>query len=140
MSRTGWEIQLEAVPELQSKYEFLDRTQVQKIFDDILSTFFPGGDELKPHLLALSKQMNIVYAEPDEITEFLFALGIPPDEAVWLIWCWDREGISIKFRDFVQYYDELWYPSRDDVWMTDNIMSWLLHIDHEEFITFVRRH
>ncbi len=81
--------------------------------------------------------MNIEYAEPDEVKEFLFSLEVPNDEAVWLIWLVDGAGISILFRDVVQYYDDLWYPSSDDVWVVEESLSWLLEFDHEEFITFI---
>jgi hypothetical protein len=126
------------VPKLQGEYVFLDAVLVRKVYNDIFSRFYTGEGNLKPHLQALSKQMNIEYAEPDEVKEFLSSLEITNDEAVRLIWRADEAGISIIFRDFVQYYDDLWYPSSDDVWVVEESLSWLLEFDHEEFIAFTK--
>lgn len=57
------------------------------------------------------------------------ALG---DEQVHVYWLSENEGITISFKLFSQYYDELWYPAADDVVLTPSDNSWLLTLDHEE--------
>lgn len=44
----------------------------------------------------------------------------------------------MAFRAFVHHYDDLWYPARDDLWVTDLAMAWFLELNHEEVLTFVR--
>jgi hypothetical protein len=138
MPSFGIKIRLESVLELQTKYEFLKTAQVQEIYNEINSRFRSKKGKLKPHLHPLSDRVNIEEMDPSEVRQFLLSLKVAHDEIVWLIWCSDETGISITFRDFVQYYDDLWYPSSDDIWVTEKSLSWLLEFDHEEIVTFTK--
>ena len=48
------------------------------------------------------------------------------------VWPWNREAIEVAARDFIQHYDDLWYPSSDDVWITNDRTDWLIELNHEE--------
>ena len=134
----GIKIRLESVPVLLSKFTFLDTELVQKMHTDIHLYFLEKG-KLKSGLQALSKKEDIYEADSNKVKQFLLSLNIPQDKIVRVIWCSTKTGISILFRDFVEYYDDIWYPSSDDVWVTEESLSWLLDFDHEEIVTFTIR-
>jgi hypothetical protein len=54
------------------------------------------------------------------------------DEPVTVLWISDRQGISIGLYDFLLFFDELWYPSSDDVIVESHSGTFVIVIDHEE--------
>ncbi len=127
---------LESVSVLQERYTLLESKQVKAINRGIRSHFLEKGN-LKSSLQSRSTRLDICDAHPDEVRRILLSFGIPLDERVLVVWCSIETGISIVFREFVQYYDDLWYPSSDDVWVTQGSLPWLIEFHHEEIITFV---
>lgn len=57
---------------------------------------------------------------------------------VKVVWVSDRVGIDLHYRTFVAHFDDFWYPSSDDVWVTDDRVSFLIELDHEELVMFTR--
>lgn len=82
------------------------------------------------------RTINGTDLSPQEIKSFLTSLLIEPEIVTTLIWPYDRCGIYLPFHLFIEYYDDLWYPASDDVWIMDPNISWLLEIDHEENFSF----
>src|SRR5438552_13826739 len=52
-----------------------------------------------------------------EIRSLLLSYA-PPNQHTTLIWPADRLGIVTEFSTFVEHCDDLWFPSRDDLWIT----------------------
>ena len=61
----------------------------------------------------------------------------PLDTSVLLLWPADKLGIEMDYSLFVENYDDMWYPSREDLWVTDHAYTWLIEFDHEEILRFV---
>ena len=72
--------------------------------------------------------MDIARAGPEEVHGMLLSFGIPPDEMVSCIWLSGRARIALCYVDFVAYYDDLWYPSSDDVLVTDRAFFMVAHL------------
>jgi hypothetical protein len=83
-------------------------------------------------------QLNISALSPEQVRAFLTNLPIP-EEWVRVVWPYERKGVRMRYLDFVRHYDSLWYPSRDDVWLTSEQQGWFLELDHEEIVRFVPR-
>lgn len=58
-------------------------------------------------------------------------------EVVWLIWVQYLSGVMVRYDEFVNYYDDFWYPSSDDLWITNSAVTFLIEISHEEMLTAV---
>ncbi|MBN2293716.1 MAG: hypothetical protein JXM70_14915 [Pirellulales bacterium] len=69
-------------------------------------------------------------ADPDEIRAWLSSL--PFNGLVNVIWIGEGEGVVIDYDCFVKFYDDLWFPSSDEVWLSTLDMKLVLQIDHEE--------
>jgi hypothetical protein len=71
--------------------------------------------------------------DPDEVRDWLY--GLPKSSTmVSVIWLSVNIGVRIDYHLFVQHYDDLWYPSSDDIWIVnDNI---LIELNHEEIFSF----
>jgi len=51
------------------------------------------------------------------------------------LWVDDRCGISIAYDEAMQFLDELWFPSADDLFIISSDGLAVLFIDHEEQIS-----
>jgi hypothetical protein len=69
--------------------------------------------------------------EPSAIADWLRAQRLP-EEPVKVFWSSCREGISIALKDFVTFFDELWFPSSDDILVESESKVFVIAIDHEE--------
>lgn len=55
-------------------------------------------------------------------------------QVVEVVWPFDRVAFRIDYADIVRHYDDLWYPSRDDVWILSPDRTNVVGIDHEEVV------
>jgi len=58
------------------------------------------------------------------------SLKIVWPEFVYINWYRFDEIDRMKFVDLAQHFDEIWYPSTDDIEIFDEIFSWVLSITH----------
>ncbi len=61
------------------------------------------------------------------------------EQTVWAYWPAFREGFEIIWEVLVSRFDELWYPSSDDLIVMPPAATWVLEVSHEEEIRFFRR-
>ncbi|MFN0050615.1 MAG: hypothetical protein ACKV0T_00400 [Planctomycetales bacterium] len=74
---------------------------------------------------------------PGEVREWLRTLGIQGPVSV--VWIGLGEGIHIDFSDFVHFYDDLWFPSSDDVLVVSSPgTDAAVMLSHEELFTALR--
>lgn len=134
----GVKARLESIVASQLQYTLLDPEQVEEVGHDILARFYSESEQ-DPLSGSRRRQIDISDMQPDEAKRSLLSLSIAPSEHVWVIWCSTVSGISVAFGEFVDHYDDLWYPSSDDVWVVDVSLLWLLELNHEEFLVFSAR-
>ena len=108
---------------------------VDRVVTDIRRVFFSEQDRLRPPSVTTVETRDISEDDPEDVRSYLLSLGIPADERVTAVWLSTRAGIALRFADLVRHYDDLWFPSRDDLWVTNQAMSWFVGIDHEELVT-----
>jgi len=102
------------------------------LFQDLRQRFFEPAFEAA-HTLDAGDESR------DEIITWLRGLPISPELRVIVCWPHYRAAVRLRFGDVARHYDDLWYPSADDVWITDERTSWLLQLDHEERLAFWSR-
>jgi hypothetical protein len=88
----------------------------------------PGGEAPS---LSLVSAFDASDAEKPEILAWFDSLKLPAD-TVQVYWPYDAEGVSMALKDFFQTYDDLWFPSADDVWVIGPGGRYLLELHHEE--------
>ena len=123
---------------LRGRYALLTAAQLARTLviakAHILEALVDPTTRLRGH----TQRIDIAQAEPEEVRGILRSLEVPPDKMVACIWFSGLDGITLCYADFVAHYDDLWYPSSDDVLVMDRTYSWFLVIDHGEAITFAR--
>lgn len=122
---------------LTGKYLVLDRVLEQQTLASARATFFREG-EFKPEFQARIRRYDISNASVPKAKSILDDNAGPGDPSVLVLWPSQRLAVSTQLSTFIDYYDDFWYPSSDDVWVVPSDLGWLLEISHEEIITLVR--
>ena len=87
----------------------------------------------------ITKQtINVSDLSSYEIRKYIHDLPINKEEEIFLLWLSYDSGAVLSLSLFIENYDEFWYPSSDDIFITDKNFIWLLEIDHEENIAFYK--
>lgn len=73
--------------------------------------------------------------DEQEIKKWLSQRGIPPDRQVFLSWV-NLTSMIAPWRLLVQYWNNFYYPSSDDLTVFDGSPDWVLYCSHEEVICF----
>jgi len=93
----------------------------------------------KPEPAFTNRVAHIDIADMEEIAvqRWLYSLDLKCETAN-VYWVAHKKGIRIRLDVFFQHYSDLWYPSADDVIVTDEELSWLLEMHHEEIFSLWR--
>lgn len=118
---------LENINALRRKIRHLNKNEVSEDFAFIRSLV-----KSKP---IFQSENDFSNSSREEIVNWFRGLGIT-ENLVNVYWHSNNEGVSVNFETFVENFDEFWYPSSDDIWVTGNDKSWLIQIDHEEKFSF----
>lgn len=73
-----------------------------------------------------------------DIAEALRVEGIRPRPDVYVNWYRFDEIDRMRFDDLAQNFDDVWYPTSDDIDIFDSSFSWILSIDHEGTVKLLR--
>src|SRR3954470_3029322 len=84
---------------------------------------------VSPHLAEYAQSDAVVMAggtsiadkAPDEIRALLREDRTRLGERVCLIWRFDPGGFIVSYDDFCDRYEDLWYPSSDDVYVISSV-------------------
>jgi hypothetical protein len=118
---------LRSVTGLSGKFGWLPPDEMQSRLDGLRA--FDGS--VVPKGYGEVRRFDARDTEPSAIADWLQAQQLP-EEPVKVFWLFDREGISIELKDFLKYFDELWFPSSDDIVVESESTSFVIAIDHEE--------
>ena len=119
-------------PELHGKFVVLPRDVVAEAVAGILHRLHGAGNQP-----AVVVQRDVSEAELVDVTLWLETLGIDGDVRVY--WVSVREGLEMAFADFAFHWDNLCFPSSDDVWIVGTRNEgWILEWDHEEIFRMYR--
>ena len=59
-----------------------------------------------------------------------FDIGIIPSNSIYIIWDNLNDIDIIPTEDFCKYFEDIWYPSADDIGVFDASYSWIIIITH----------
>jgi hypothetical protein len=120
---------LAAVPSLKESARMLEEPEVESFLGRVEETRSRGR---------VSQICDVADFDRQDVQQLLRGWGLQSAERCIALWPWDRAGLELPSETFVQYYDELWYPSRDDVWISDGESDTLIELNHEELVRLWR--
>lgn len=125
---------LESIPGLLGRFQWISPEEVQHR----MAGLRPILGESIPREYAEVREFDGRDTGVSAIADWLHA-QINVDEQVRTIWLADRAGILISLSDFLQFFDQLWYPSSDDMIVESNSNIFVIVIDHEEQVRLFLR-
>ncbi|MCD8740510.1 hypothetical protein LT679_07840 [Mucilaginibacter roseus] len=67
------------------------------------------------------------------IKQWLYGKGVQPDEQVYLLWN-SKVAAVVPFSVLVEYFEDFYYPSSDDLTVFDGQLNWALLFHHAEVL------
>lgn len=77
-------------------------------------------------------------SEDFRLLQTLWTLQLRPKETVYLNWYRFDSIDIISLEDLAQYFQDLWYPSSDDLDVFDDTLDWVLSIGHSGDLSIAR--
>lgn len=97
--------------------------------------------EFKANVSVLTQsatQRHVADDAPEAVRAWLRGLPVDPSGEALVLWLADHAGASMSVTDLIDAYDNLWFPSADDVYVRAADGSWSLFFDHEEVFSFLK--
>lgn len=124
-------------------FEFLEPCEAEKYRLKILrkmkmnATTSPA--EQVEQLFKHQKNLENVNADTAEfkMEDVFHKLNIKPDEYIFINWYRFDHIDKMKFNDFVEYFDYIWYAGPDDIDIFDKSLKWIVTIDHHGYVRWV---
>lgn len=91
---------------------------------------------MRKSLLESSRPIQHAHAEKEgfDLASVTVALGLKPQEDVYVNWDDLKTIDRVRFSDLVGKFDYVWYPGPDDIDIFDDSLSWVLSVDHGGYL------
>jgi hypothetical protein len=98
-----------------------------------------GSLTLVQRLFTMSRVLAGADAQADEfdLTAALGAVHVVPQEHVYIDWHRFDAIDRMAFADLARCFDDIWYPSSDDITLFDDTFSWVVFVHHEGTLRWV---
>lgn len=73
-----------------------------------------------------------------ELKKVFQSIDLEQEEYVYINWYRFDNIDQMRFDDLNKYFDDVWYPSSDDISIFDSKFSWILFISHSGDVYLVR--
>ncbi len=75
---------------------------------------------------------------PLDVSAVLHAQGIRPLSEVYVNWHRYDDIDRMRLADLARNFDDVWYPSSDDLDILDETLTWILSVSHEGTVKLAR--
>ncbi len=100
----------------------------------VIAKLFPEGKDADEGTISF----DVSSLGLDEIRYRLREVELEQESMIEIVYPALRQGLTMRWRDFVRYYDDLWYPGVDDVIVIQRGGLVFLSLSHEEYLTLFR--
>ena len=64
-------------------------------------------------------------------------VGVATPEVILIDWYRFDKITRMKSADVIQYFDDVWYPGPDDIFLFPQSLEWILLVDHGGYMNFL---
>ncbi|SEH89712.1 hypothetical protein SAMN02927937_02007 [Paenimyroides aquimaris] len=118
-------------------FEHLDDTQCM-FLKKCLNGLFNNNDSIENNLKLNLKVISYV-DDINSLSEVFNTLEIFPIEKIYINWYKFDDIDCLYYNDLILYFEDLWFPSSDDIEIFDNTFNWILSIRHDGCISYYKR-
>lgn len=125
-------------------YRELSSSQCHEIVDTFAEKYNIKPNDSLELVNVLTVRRTIVEAvNAEDISFDLYyvfkQVQIAPLDMIFINWYrYDRID-TMLFSDLAKYFDDIWYPSADDIDIFDSSLGWILSIEHEGHVWLLRK-
>jgi hypothetical protein len=80
--------------------------------------------------------VSIERASDEDVRSLLQQYAEDVGETVCGLWTFQGTAVEMLYADFVERFDDLWYPASTDVWLLSFLERRFVSVSHEEFVLF----
>ena len=73
------------------------------------------------------------------LTDFLDSLSIQYSDTVYINWFHFDEIDRFNIDDINLYFDDIWFPSSDDIDIFDKNTDWIISIRHDGIVSYLKK-
>jgi len=117
------------IPGLSERFEILPKSQVRADLRALRSLLA----DLDARSHGEVRHFDGRDADLQAMSHWLAAQDLDNEPAI-VYWPYDHEAAIMNINDFIKNFDDLWYPSADDVIVLPDSGTHVLFIDHEEYM------
>ena len=125
-------------------YRELPSSQCHEIVDTIAEKYNIKANDSLELVNVLAARRTVIEAVNAEDISFDLCyvfkqVQVAPLDMIFINWYrYDRID-TMLFSDLVKYFNDIWYPSADDIDIFDSPLDWILSIDHEGYVWLLRK-
>ena len=112
-----------------------ERGRLARFYVNVFGELRPDwqGREWQSHLLQVTSAN--AGAEEFDLQEFLLNIGLFHEFDVAVKWSDNMDDVDVfSLQDLCEFFDDIWYPSTDDIEIVDMNLKWMLAIDHHGYM------
>lgn len=80
---------------------------------------------------------NINAKDDFHLKDFLNKLSVNPMSKIYINWSRFNNIDLLNIDDLDKYFDDIWFPSSDDIDLFDESLDWIVSIRHDGIISFM---
>ena len=119
--------------ELRSSYRVMGSSEVAEFYSRVKGCLAKITC-LNGHGPSDFLRLDISASKESEIIKHLKAFGLASCPELSCIWLRQNQGITLAGNLVAEHFYDIWYPSSDDLVVSDREFSFLTYVDHEEWI------
>ena len=124
---------LTSVPYLKDRVTAIDNALMPSIAADVVKRW-KTIKQSEPEDWQI-RSVDISSAATEQVRRMLESTGLGQSRVVRAIWPFDQFVAEISGKDVVACYDDLWYPSRDNLLIINDAGNLIVELNHEEILT-----
>ena len=100
-----------------------------------LNKIFTNNQNIENNLKLNLKRFDYI-DNIDNISDVFNRLNIVSDNKIYINWGNFDDIDYLSYNDLLNYFDDLWFPSSDDIEVFDKTFNWILSIRHDGYISY----
>lgn len=135
----SWNVErLFEVPALAQVCEKLTAAQVDACFAWLQDHFSLPYGQIDWKKVPLAKTQSLNPVDRPKILRQLLSQGFALEQPCCAIWSDADDGVRLPLAAAIQYLDDLWYPTKEDLWLIPDDWGGVIEAHHEGHLGAVK--
>lgn len=125
------------------KFRSLDTQEIDCIVNRLRTTLAINLKENLKLTVEIDRRQSILnqfnmHSVDITFSDILIKLNIHSSELVYINWYRYDNIDEMNLKDLVMHFNDIWYPCSDDIDIFDETCKWIVSINHEGYVKFLK--